>query len=85
MEYRDPDGDDLSYIWEIVKESTDRKIGGDAEKRPDIIESRVIDGSGSDQIRIQAPQKTGGYRLFVTVRDGHGSGCSENWPFFVSP
>ena len=85
VEYRDPDSDDLSYIWEIVKESTDRKIGGDAEKRPDIIESRVIDGSGSDQIRIQAPQKTGGYRLFVTVRDGHGSGCSENWPFFVSP
>ena len=83
VEYRDPDGDHLSYEWEIVKESSDRKIGGDVEKRPDVVEGRVTEGAESDQIRFQAPQETGGYRLFVTVRDGQGSGCSENWPFFV--
>jgi hypothetical protein len=83
VEYRDPDGDHLSYTWTIVKESSDRKIGGDVEKRPDVIEGRVTEGSESDQIRFQAPKETGGYRLFVTVRDGQGSGCSENWPFFV--
>ena len=85
VEYRDPDSDDLSYSWEVVKESSDRKIGGDAEKRPDAVEVRVTKSSEPEQIRFQAPQETGGYRLFVTVRDGKGSGCSENWPFFVGP
>ena len=76
--------DDLSYIWEIVKESTDRKIevtlkNGQTLLRVELLMALVL-------IRYEfSATETGGYRLFVTVRDGHGSGCSENWPFFVSP
>ena len=30
----DPDHDPLTYSWEVMEESTERKIGGDAELRP---------------------------------------------------
>jgi hypothetical protein len=34
---------------------------------------------------IKVPPRPGAYRLFVTVRDGEGSGCMDNWAFRVVP
>lgn len=81
--YEDSDGDTITYTWEIFKESTDRKVGGDAEAVPEMIAGaiRAIDQNGSAQ--LIAPRAKGAYRVFVTVKDGKGSGCMDNWPFYV--
>lgn len=83
--YKDPEGDTLSYEWDVVKESTDRKEGGDAEARPDSVPGCVTPTDDPGSVTVTLPTEPGAYRLFVTVRDGKGSGCSDNWPFFVSP
>lgn len=83
--YKDPEGDRLTYEWEVVKESTDRREGGDAEARPDSLPGSVTSSNADGGAVVTLPTASGAYRLFVTVRDGKGSGCSENWPFFVLP
>jgi hypothetical protein len=85
VRYKDPEGDTLSYEWDVVKESTDRKEGGDAEARPDSVPDCVTLSDDPGNVTVTLPTAPGAYRLFVTVRDGKGSGCSDNWPFFVSP
>jgi hypothetical protein len=42
----------------------------------------ATDPEGGATVRL--PREPGAYRLFVTVRDGHGSGCMDSWPFAVS-
>jgi hypothetical protein len=81
--YRDPEGDELSYAWEVRRENVDRKEGGDAEAEPELIDECVLESDDKGMARICTPTEPGPYRLFVTVRDGHGSGCIDNWPFFV--
>jgi hypothetical protein len=81
--YRDPEGADLRYRWEVREESADRRTGGDAERPPDVIPGSVTADGDPGTAVVTAPQRTGAYRLFLTVLDGHGSGCTENWPFYV--
>lgn len=83
--YRDPEGDPLDYSWEVRAESVDRREGGDAEQTPRLVEGCVSGDTPDGAATITAPRDPGPYRLFVTVRDGKGSGCSDNWPFFVEP
>jgi len=83
--YRDPEGDALRYHWEVRCESTDRREGGDAERVPEEVPKCVVRADDSGNATIRVPSALGAYRLFVTVRDGKGSGCIDNWPFFVQP
>ena len=83
--YRDPDGDPLAYAWEVRTESADRGIGGDAESVPRRIDGCVLEAGSDGSATVVVPKESGPYRLFVTVRDGKGSGCTDNWPFFVDP
>lgn len=83
--YKDPEGDPLTYEWDVVKESTDRREGGDAEAKPDSLPGSITTSNVNGEAIVTLPTTPGAYRLFVTVRDGNGSGCSENWPFFVTP
>lgn len=83
VRYRDPDGDPLAYHWEITEESSDRREGGDAERKPAVVADAVL-GGADGAVEIRAPEKPGAYRLFVTVTDGHGSGAMDNWPFRVA-
>lgn len=76
----DPDGDRLSYTFEIMPESTDLKTGGDFETTPPIVAS-VQSRKGS--VELPVPAKEGGYRLFFYVRDGKGHCGTGNIPFFV--
>ena len=78
----DPDGDALSYRWEIMRESEATQEGGDLEDAPERIEG-LIDDPGLDRIRITAPAETGAYRLFAYVYDGQGSAGHANIPFYV--
>ncbi len=80
VEATDPDGDKLSYTFEIMPESTDLKTGGDFETTPPILTSMV---SAKGSMELSAPAKEGAYRLFFYVRDGKGHCGTGNIPFFV--
>ena len=79
----DPDQDSLAYHWEIKPESVSLGHGGDDEAVPESIEGLIDDAAAAD-ISITAPDESGAYRLFVYVRDGHGSAAHANVPFYVS-
>ena len=80
----DPDGDNLTYRWEILPEVPleNQSDGGDFERRP-----KTIIGKDSEEnaITITAPEKAGEYRLFVYVFDGHYNAATANIPFCVKP
>lgn len=85
VRYEDPEGDPLTYHWEVFHESTDRQVGGDREQRPDSVPGAVRATDAEGGALLTAPQRPGAYRVFVTVTDGRGAGCMDNWPFYVSP
>lgn len=80
----DAENDTLSYEWQVIAESTDRKAGGADEAAPPVIVGCIV-GPPAASIVVRTPEKPGAYRLFVTVRDGRGGGCSDNIPFYVQP
>jgi len=68
--------------WELVPESTDKRIGGDAEKRPDPVQL-IADRVAPTHLDLKAPAQPGAYRLFLTV-DGPGNTvATANFPFYV--
>ena len=77
----DPDGDALTWHWELKPESRSTTGGGDYEV---VIEN--IDGflsTPSDPAtRLTAPGP-GKYRLFVYAYDGQGNAAHANIPFLV--
>ncbi len=82
VEATDPNGDSLTYEWSVIAESTAHSEGGDAEAKPDAFPETIIE-QGHSEARIRVPEKTGGYRLFITVRDGKGAASCDNIPFRV--
>ena len=76
----DPEHDELSYKWVIMKESMEKKIGGDHEEVPE----QLFSSEGpSAEINIQTPAQEGPYRLFIYADDGNGHAAHANIPFFV--
>jgi hypothetical protein len=78
----DDDGDKLSFLWEILEESTDLKTGGDRELKPQCVPN-VIANPKKSEIVLHAPDKPGAYRLFTYVFDGKGKAAHANIPFHV--
>jgi hypothetical protein len=76
----DLDNDPLEYIYEIMPESTDRKVGGDREQKP---ETLFKTSSAKNTVEFTAPINEGPYRLFFYARDGKGHSATANIPFFV--
>ena len=83
VDVHDREGDELSYKWEIIAESSDRRVGGDAEAVPPSFPDAIDDGQGTSRIEFTAPSERGGYRVFVTAFDGHGGAAVHNLPFYV--
>ena len=79
----DREGDELRYVWDIREESSDRRIGGDAEATPPSVANAIKAGQGTPRIEFNAPEKPGAYRVFVTAYDGQGGAVTHNLPFFV--
>jgi len=78
----DPDPDALTYRWEVMAESAETKVGGDAESKPAPVPG-LIAAPGRSEIFLQAPNQAGAYRLFVYVFDGQGHAAHANIPFHV--
>ena len=78
----DPDGDALSYKWEIMPESKDLGDGGDFESTPESIPG-LFEGEPAAEALFKSPAESGAYRLFVYVFDGKGHAAHANIPFFV--
>ncbi|MEM1175856.1 MAG: glycoside hydrolase family 2 TIM barrel-domain containing protein [Pseudomonadota bacterium] len=79
----DREGDALRYSWEVRAESSDRRVGGDAEAAPPSFPDAISKGQGTDRIEFKVPDTPGGYRLFVTAYDGKGGAAVHNLPFYV--
>lgn len=82
VEADDPDGDSLTYYWELKPESTDQQVGGDFEKSIRNLKRAVADPVAVST-SLTAPKKPGAYRLFVYVYDGNNNAAHANIPFYV--
>jgi len=76
---RDPDGDELSFRWEVRPESRSNASGGDRESVPPLL-GGILQQSNGAEVQLTAPP-LGAYRLFVYVYDGRGKGAHANIPF----
>ncbi len=80
----DPDGDTLTYYWEIMPEVAEHKQsdGGDHEERPESL-LHLDAGQEGQIITAQAPVNPGEYRLLAYARDQKGHAAYANIPFKV--
>ena len=78
----DPDGDVISYRWELKPESDSTQIGGDREDAIASLDG-FIEHTESPNTHVTAPDP-GAYRLFVYAYDGQGHAAHANFPFLVS-
>lgn len=80
----DPEGDPLTYEWQVRSERAEQTVAGESERQTAIHPECIIRTEGP-RATIRMPEAPGAYRLFVFVRDGHGGGSSENAAFYVGP
>ncbi len=79
----DPEKDEITYNWQVIPESTDKKTGGDKEKAPTPLK-RVFKKSDSTKSNVEfSITKPGEYRLFLFAEDGNGNVATGNIPFKV--
>lgn len=78
----DPDGDPITYHYEIKPESTDLGDGGDHESVPQSLKGLIAE-NGKAAITFTAPEVEGAYRILVTVADGQNHMGHANIPFYV--
>ena len=79
----DPDGDSLSYEWQIKPESTETVIGGDFEQAIADVSELFEDAAVKAQVSFKAPDSPGNYRIYVMIYDGQGHAAHANIPFLV--
>ena len=79
----DPEGDKLSYRWELLPEPEKVGEGGDFEAKPRPVE-HVVTSISNGAALLNAPRRQGAYRLCVYVSDGHNNVATANIPFYIS-
>lgn len=82
LEIIDFENDALTYVWEILPESTDLGHGGDHEEKPAAIEIEIVENNNG-QVTFMSPKEKGAYRLFGYVNDGKNHSATANIPFLV--
>jgi hypothetical protein len=81
LDVTDPDGDPLTFRWEIKPESEATQVGGDFEEAIASLDG-LIGEPAAATVQITAPEP-GPYRLFVYAYDGQGHAAHANLPFLV--
>jgi len=79
----DPDGDALSYRWELFFEFKRRDADGLTYTELKPVANAGIKSAGN-QVSFNTPAQEGAFRVFMYVFDGKGQAASFNIPFFVS-
>lgn len=79
---KDPDKDELTYHWEIMRESQSTKTGGDTEYVPEKMKDLFTEPL-EDFTSFRAPKQAGAYRLYIYVEDGNNHTAHANIPFWV--
>jgi hypothetical protein len=74
--------DSLTYTYELLAESTDKKAGGDFEVKLDGLEYKILNQK-KGLISIKAPGRSGPYRFYVYVSDNYNNVATANIPFYV--
>ena len=82
LDASDPDGDPLTVQWEVVSESTVLSAGGDHEDAIVPVPVKITDQE-TLSCTITMPSKAGAYRIFATIRDGHGHAGTANLPVLI--
>jgi hypothetical protein len=82
FEVTDADNDELELEFVLMPESTDKKSGGDFEKKPEPISFKVVKNS-NNKIILKSPEKSGAYRFFIYIRDNNKNVATANIPFYV--
>jgi hypothetical protein len=82
FDVRDPDGDALTYWWELKPESTATTGGGDYEEPLQSLGGFLADASAA-KTGLTAPAP-GKYRLFAYASDDDGRIAHANIPFLVN-
>jgi len=83
LKIHDFEKDKLNFRWEILKESTDLKDGGDFENRPKAVEFTVISNK-EGELKFKVSAEKGAYRLFGYADDGQPHAATANIPFKVN-
>ena len=81
FDVHDPDGDPVSYRWELKPESTATSAGGDYEEPLANLDG-FLSGSSAATTTLTAPPP-GKYRLFAYAWDEAGRVAHANIPFLV--
>jgi hypothetical protein len=81
LELRDPDGDAVTYRWELKPESMATSGGGDYEKRLRNLEGFLSNPNAART--TLTPPRPGSYRLFAYAANDQGRVAHANIPFLV--
>ncbi|MBK1877923.1 IPT/TIG domain-containing protein [Pelagicoccus mobilis] len=68
--------------WAVAEESTDKRVGGDTEAAPCLVECRITWVSATE-IVFRVPAEAGDYRLFLKVQGADQTIATANFPFRV--
>lgn len=82
----DPDGDDLTFEWELVPEN--KKFGayaGQGETKPSPLAGVIKEKlEGGSLVKFVSPDEMGGnFRMFVYINDGNNRSAVANIPFHI--
>ena len=77
-----PHGQSYDVRWEFLPESTDIRIGGDREQRPETIHGLEVEKDGKT-LEFRAPETPGPYRLFTYLVTEENRAATANIPFYV--
>lgn len=83
LDRSDYEGGPLKVSWELLRDLSEYKTGGDAVPKPPSFPDALVD-ERHDGVTLRMPKGGGRYRLLAYVRDGHGGAATANVPLLVT-
>ncbi len=85
VEVIDPEQDELTFNWVLLKEVAVRSQGGAFEQEPEQMKITPLNTSSDSEGKLvfQLPERQGDYRIFSYAYDKKGKVANANFPFFI--